>query len=199
MAAGIGSYSPSYRPRTPQTNTGTVRSGSVTTSYRPTAWHAGRLATERYGPDPLDVYRRFRAEGGFGGGDETAAGTLPSRVAGVSPADRRAAEDAAFARAKERVGATTQGLLRSIQNTMARRGIQGSGIEGELTERALTGGAGQLGEVARDQAIEGLRRAQAIEDRDYAGGIAQRGQEIPLLQQRRGQALDALRLIMGRY
>lgn len=175
---------------------GTTRSGTTTTRYGPTAWHEGKTTTESYGPDPMDLYNRFmrgQGAGGTGGG-----GSLP-RVTGADPASRRAAEAAEFGRAKDRVGQATQGLMRAIRGTAQRRGISGSSIEGNMAAQALGRGHGELGEVIRDQAISTLRRGQDIEDRDYAGGITQRGQDLSANAARQNYALDILRTLMARY
>lgn len=104
--------------------------------------------------------------------------TGPPREHGAGPEDRRAAESAAFARAAERIGAVGRGNLAGLRNQMTRRGISGSGIEAKGITDVKNNTAGQLGEVIRDQAIEGLNREEAIDDRDFAAGVAQRGQDI---------------------
>lgn len=102
----------------------------------------------------------------------------PPREHGAGPEDRTAAESAAFSRAAERIAAVGRGNLAGLRNQMTRRGISGSGIEGKGITDVQNSTAGQLGEVIRDQAIEGLHRTEAIDDRDFAAGIAQRGQDI---------------------
>lgn len=102
----------------------------------------------------------------------------PPREHGAGPEDRTAAESAAFARAAERIGAVGRGNLAGLRNQMTRRGISGSGLEAKGVADVQNNTAGQLGEVIRDQAIEGLNRDEAIDDRDFAAGVAQRGQDI---------------------
>jgi hypothetical protein len=108
---------------------------------------------------------------------EQPIGLMPREV-GKGPEDRRAAESAAFARAGERIARIGKGNMTGLRNQMTRRGISGSGIEAEGIKDVQNNTAGQLGEVVRDQAIEGLRREQAIDDRDLAAGISQRGQDL---------------------
>lgn len=100
------------------------------------------------------------------------------REKGEGPEDRRAAESAAFARAAERIAGIGRGNLRALRSQMTRRGISGSGIEKSLVAENTNNTAGMLGEVVRDQAIEGLRREQDVNDRDLAAGISQRGQDL---------------------
>lgn len=103
--------------------------------------------------------------------------TMPREV-GKGPEDRTAADSAIFARAAERIGRVGAGNLRSLRSQMTRRGISGTGIEAEGVTAAKNTTAGELGDVIRDQAIEGLRREQDVDDRDLAAGIAQRGQDL---------------------
>jgi hypothetical protein len=103
--------------------------------------------------------------------------TLPREV-GKGPEDRTAAESAAFSRAAERIANIGKGNLNGLRNQMTRRGITGSGIEAAGVRDVQNNTAGQLGEVVRDQAIEGLHRQEAIDDRDLAAGISQRGQDL---------------------
>ena len=102
----------------------------------------------------------------------------PPREVGKGPEDRTAAESAAFARAGERIARIGKGNLSALRSQMTRRGISGSGVEKSLVTENANSTAGLLGEVVRDQAIEGLRREQEIDDRDLQAGIAQRGQDI---------------------
>jgi hypothetical protein len=125
---------------------------------------------------------------------------VSSPRASLSDADNAAAEAAAFGRAKDRTGLATQGLLRSIRNQMARRGISGSGIEADMTGDALMGGFGEIGEVIRDQAIEGLQRRYDMADQTYQGEITQRGQDMSAAAQRNDMIMSLLRLAeSGRY
>jgi hypothetical protein len=117
--------------------------------------------------------------------------TLPPQVKGPSQADRRAGESAAFARAKDRIGMTSQGAGKSLRALMSRRGLAGSGIEAGELGNLVSDARGQLGDVIRDQSIEGLRRDQAVEDRNYAGDISQRTTDMGFNTGQRGQDINA--------
>ena len=127
----------------------------------------------------------------FGGG----ASTVPQVQISGSSRSRRAAEDAEFARAKDRISQSLQGLLRSAQQLMASRGLVGSSIESDLTANVLARGHGELGEVLRQQAIEAARRAQEVEDRNLRAALEQRAQDIQLQQLQQQQALEMLRAV----
>jgi hypothetical protein len=89
-----------------------------------------------------------------------------------------AAAAAAMGRAKDTSAAATSTALRQLRDNMASRGIEGSGIEAELANQIRTAGAGQVGEAARDLATGAAQRAQAVADRNYAGALTARGQDI---------------------
>lgn len=137
--------------------------------------------------NPFDMGHAMWLLNNQGGGD------VP-RVPGISDADRTAAESKAFGRAKDRIGKATQGLLRSVQNQFAGRGLMGSGLERDAEMEALEAGNAQIGEVIRDQAIEGLRRQNEVADQTYQGDITQRGQDLNALAQRKQSMLALLKL-----
>jgi hypothetical protein len=89
-----------------------------------------------------------------------------------------AGDAAAFSKAKDTIGASTQGLMKSIQNQFGGRGLRGSSIEGRAVGSALEGQEGQLADVSRSQAVEGSRRAVDLAKTQYTGDIEQRGQDI---------------------
>lgn len=187
-------YIPPPNPYAGNVGTQPLRSGTRTTAYAPTAYHEGRTVTENFGPDPLEMYQRWLRMNGGGAG----AGSVP-RVPRVDGGDPTAGQADAFARAKDRIGLATQGLLKAVRGQVGRRGIGGSSIEGNLIGSALESGNGQIGEVIRDQAIQQAQRAQAVADRNYAGDITQRGQDIGLDQFNRTQALQYLQAFLNRY
>lgn len=104
----------------------------------------------------------------------------------------RAAEAAAFARAKDRIQQNTQANLRGLRENMTARGISGSGIEAAGTADILGGGSGDVNDVIREQAIEGLRRSQQVSDRNYQGNLTRRGQDISREEARRRMILDLI-------
>lgn len=116
--------------------------------------------------------------------------TMPARIAPPDPADRAAAEAAAYGRAKDLIGKNQGGALKSLQRSMSARGIRGSGLESAGLSDIIGAAQGQLGQVARDQAIEGLKRDYAVEDRNYAGDINQRAQTMNYMTNQRGQDVN---------
>jgi hypothetical protein len=136
------------------------------------------------GLDDLNINDYYKAKGMIP--------NLPPREKPPSQADRTAQEAAAYGRAKDKIGLNAQAGLRAMQGLMASRGISGSGIEAALSQGVVGDAVGQLGEVGRDQAITGLKRDWDVEDRDWAGNIQQRGQDISGLSSRNA---DVLRLM----
>lgn len=146
----------------------------------------------------------FSPPGGGGGATvprPVVAGEAPSGVS-MPPADPTVgaqAEAAVFGRAKDKVGQSLRGLMKSLEHRMASRGITGSGIEGAETADILSGGLGQLADVATTQAqsaVTGLRhredaeRAAALTRQGY--DVTQRGQDIS----RQAQQNEAIMRLM---
>lgn len=115
---------------------------------------------------------------------------MPARVTPPDPASRAAAEAAAYGRAKDQIGASAGGALKALQRQMGVRGIRGSGLEGAALSSLIGGTQGQLGQVSRDQAIEGLKRDYQVEDRNMAAELAQRTGDMSWLTTERGQDID---------
>jgi hypothetical protein len=115
---------------------------------------------------------------------------MPGRIKPPDKADRTAAEAAAYGRAKDLIGANAGGALKALQRSMSSRGIRGSGLEAAGLGNVIGGAQGQLGQVARDQAIEGLRRDYAVEDRNFAAELAQRTGDMSYLTNQRGQDIN---------
>lgn len=126
-----------------------------------------------------EAFRRFLGSLGDGGG--TAPPPAPAPVAPIgSPADAdpTAAQNAAFAREKDVIGQTGRGALTSLDDALAGQNLTGSSIAANQTGEVVRGTQEELGNVARDQATTALQRAQAVADRNYAGRLTQRGQDI---------------------
>lgn len=102
-------------------------------------------------------------------------------------AEEEAARNAIFAREKDKIGQIGRGSLDALRGLMSERGMLGGGAEQVGINQILSGQQGQLGDVVREQSIQDLSRAGQISDRNYAGNLTKRGQDI---QQR--QALLAL-------
>jgi len=113
--------------------------------------------------------------GGTGGGGTGAGGGAYSTV---TPVDTRAAESAAFGRAKDQVGETSQGALSGLRSALGGRGMLGSGAEYRGTANVFNKGQQQLGDVSRGLAIKGAENAQENAQTNYAGGLTQRGQNM---------------------
>lgn len=121
---------------------------------------------------------------------------LPGRVQASTPADAAAAEAAEFGRAKDRIGKLGRGSMMALQEQLDARGMGGAGYEADATSQVLNEVTGQTGEVIRDQAIQALVRQRQVEDRNYQGDIAQRGQDIGFTTTTRGQDAN---YELGRY
>lgn len=96
--------------------------------------------------------------------------------------NEQAARDAAFAREKDRIGQIGRGALDSLTNLYSERGVSGGGYEQAGIADLLGNVQGGLGDVAREQTLQDLGRAQQVGDRNYAGAITQRGQNMNYLQ-----------------
>lgn len=103
------------------------------------------------------------------------------QVQGGMGAGESAARDAAYARQKDMVGNQSRSALNALQDLMASRGISGSGIEALMSGNILEGGLNNLGEFNRNQLIQDFSRSGELADRDYAGAIQQRGQDMSRL------------------
>jgi len=115
---------------------------------------------------------------------------MPAHVTPPPKADRTAAEAAAYGRAKDQIGQNAGGALKALQRQMSARGIRGSGLEAGGLSALIGTAQGQLGQVSRDQAIEGLKRDYQVEDRNYAGDLTQRTGDMGWLTTERGQDID---------
>lgn len=130
-----------------------------------------------FNPNPVD-FNRFFSNITSQLGPPPSPVPLPAREASPNPADRTAAEAAAYGKAKGQIGANSRAALNDLADEMSARGIGGSGMEGALASQIIQTGQGQLGQVAQNQAIDALKRQGEIEDRNYAGGINQRSQDV---------------------
>lgn len=103
------------------------------------------------------------------------AGTPPPPVAAPAPV---ASDGAQYARAKDRIGGSVQGLTKALRNQFSSRGLSGSSIEGRELGGALSAANSDLSDVTRDIAIEGADDENDFALAKYQGGIAQRGQDL---------------------
>lgn len=112
----------------------------------------------------------------------TSAGGNVQYPGGVTPEQQQAAVEAEFARAKDTSGQIAKSAMTGLNDSMAARGLQGSGIQGEGMARIINGQAGGLSDLNREQAIQGLNYMTNANNMQYQGGITQRGQNIGLTQ-----------------
>src|SRR3990167_4964323 len=92
------------------------------------------------------------------------------------------ASAAAFARAKDRQGQTSRAALDSLSSVMSETGNLGGGRELGGIADILGSAAGGLGEFERDQAIFGANRSASVADRNYAGNLQKRQQDLQMQQ-----------------
>ncbi len=92
--------------------------------------------------------------------------------------DQSASSAASFAAAKDRVGKTSRASLDALRGELGASGMLGGGAEGQLTRDVIQSGAGELGQVSRDQAVKEADLAGDFAKTSYAGGITQRGQDV---------------------
>lgn len=121
------------------------------------------------------------------GPTQTSGGGVGGGIPGITPVDTTAAQSAAFAHAKDQVGQVGQGALTGLRSSLGSRGMLGSGAESKGVASVANRGQGQLGDVARSQAVDSSALAERTATTNYNGGISQRGQDITT----RGQDLSA--------
>lgn len=125
------------------------------------------------------------------------SGPEPAPIVGPPRADRTAANDAAYGAAKAKIGLQNRASLNSLRNVMSERNISGSGIEAMADADVIGHGQSDLADVVLNQTGAGLARDQAVEDRDYAGGITQRGQDMQQRQAKRAAIEELFRMRTG--
>ncbi len=166
--AALGPNAPSLNGLTGSTSTST--SGATTTGG------TGTIAPPRMPTAPVGAPT--------GGSAGTAAGS-PSRIAPVTLPDRTAANAATFARAKDDVGAQSRASLDALAGEMGAQGMAGGGGQMQATRDVINAGAGHLGDVTRENAIQDAQIGADFAKTSYEGGIAQRGQDVAMRDQDR--------------
>jgi hypothetical protein len=109
---------------------------------------------------------------GGGGGNG-----VPS-VGGLELPNMDASNSATFSRAKDAVGQQSRAALTSLNDELGAQGQIGGGAQVQGTRDIIQSGAGNLGEVSRDLAIQNSNQAADFAKTRYSGGITQRGQDI---------------------
>lgn len=105
----------------------------------------------------------------------------------VASLNTKAAEDAAFARAKDKIGQIGAGSLTSLRSLLANSGRLGSGAEDMAVSNLMSSTAGDLAEAARDWTLSDVERIRRAGEMNYQGNITQRGQDLSAQ-----QAMNAL-------
>jgi hypothetical protein len=96
--------------------------------------------------------------------------------AGSAPSFDQGAYDLAFGRAKDQQARTISGAMAGLKNAMGARGLGGSGLEAADMAGIVGGGAANLGEFTREQAIQEVAGKNLAADR----AVTSRGQNINL-------------------
>jgi hypothetical protein len=106
------------------------------------------------------------------------SGTSTIQPGGGMGPDETAARDAAFGRAKDNAGANALASLKALEAVMAGRGMRGSSAEASGVADVIMGGSGMVADQIRSQMVNDANRSAAIADRDYAGAVDMRGQDM---------------------
>lgn len=131
----------------------------------------------------------------FGGGEASSTAPTAPTVSYGGP-ELTAAQDAAFARAKDRAGALARGAATSVHENAAARNTLGSGFEGEdVAKAAIAPSMDVLGNLNARQLAEAYNAATHGADQAYAGAITQRGQDL----QSRSASMAALRSVLNGF
>ena len=109
--------------------------------------------------------------------DEASAKSNGAADEGI-PTGEAGARSAAFARAKEQSGRTALTALKAIKDQFAGSGLTASAMEAGAIGDVVGGAAGGVNEFTRDQMIMDLARSGQIADRDYAGALSKRSQDL---------------------
>lgn len=130
------------------------------------------------------------AGGGGGAGWASGGPPVPS-VPPVADVDTSAAQAAAFARAKDRVGQLGAGALAGLRSSLGGRGLLGSGAEVRGAVDVVNRGQGELGDVVREQAIEQAALAERTAQANRQAALEQRRQNLADIEARNRLSFDA--------
>lgn len=128
--------------------------------------------------------RLSAANAGFGKAQELMSGFQDPTAGGSggAGADDTAARAAAFGRAKDQAGLTGRASVDALNALLADSGLFGSGFEASGLADIVGQTAGGVNEFTRDQMIMDANRASEVADRNYAGNITKRAQNLVPLQ-----------------
>jgi hypothetical protein len=108
-----------------------------------------------------------------GGMGNTGVMKPPGAAGDPSPAD--AASDMAFGRAKDRAGLLAASRMKGARSAM---GGQSVGQSARAVNDVLSDASSGLSDVATAQAVTQANRAAQVVDRNYAGALQKRGQNM---------------------
>lgn len=111
----------------------------------------------------------------------------------------RAAESAAYGRAKERTGLAMQAAMRGLKGTLMQRGITGSGIDAESMGGVFESGLGELADTDRQLAEEAADRAFTSEQANTDREIGQRRSNADYQERARQTEAQRLQYILQAY
>ena len=114
------------------------------------------------------------------GGNKTATpgAGAPAGAAPALGATEQDARAAAFSRAKDQAGRIARSSLTQIAEQVASRGMSGASVQALQEAGAIGSAENTLQDLGRDQMISDVNRAGNVADRDYAGQLAMRGQDM---------------------
>lgn len=140
------------------------------------------------------------APGGGSGGPVQGGGG----VGALQMPDQAEANNAEFARAKDRAGKTARASIDALNGELGATGALGGGAQVQGTKDIIQNAAGAEGEVVRDQAMKNADLRADTAKTNYAGSITQRGQDINaqeanarLALESRQQQMQMLQMIMA--
>jgi hypothetical protein len=122
--------------------------------------------------------------GGYTGSTSGTSGSGTSGVTGgarlptLQLPDQTAGTNAAYATAKDKVGASGRASIDALRGELGSTGMLGGGAEAQSVQQAVTGANAELGQVARDQAGKSADLSADFAKTNYVGGVTQRGQDV---------------------
>lgn len=167
-----------------------------------TASEQARIAAEQQAQQREQQFTQSRDQAGWGREDTThnisrqegladeerMFGRLPGLFdladgggGGIPPGGGNSAGDMAFARAKDREGIMGSRALSDLKGTMTQTGNAGGGLERGALGALYGGTMGNLNDVSLGQAEWEANRAANVEDRNYAGNLTKRGQNLGMI------------------
>jgi len=158
-------------------------------AHRQNAVNVGGTASGEYGyAYPVDGGGGSRRAGGDEGGAGVGFGSfealrqaaIPPQVAAPSYAEDRGVSDAAFGRAKDKAGLLALRRMADSRTHFAQRGISGGGGDARAIDAVLGDASSGLQDFALGQAQTESALARQATDRNYAGAVQQRGQDMSL-------------------